>query len=242
MSDINHLVALSDLNEEFIEEAETIRFADRSQKKLLYRVASVFLVVGIAAAMFLGINRISSKVNSLSVSASELGLEEYTFGSGLPNVIYGDDNIIIMYDFHGIFVYDLGLEKLTGFSDFRPIGMTLIQGDDPTFVEASEDGDYVKFYNKEDKYLYDVKLNATSRVEDYSNIDTSFTRYSAEIIHSGDTHSLSDHFETYKVRDDAYVALFIEHDYVNDGKVVRYKDLRLMREKDGKKQEYIIFQ
>ena len=87
MSDINLLVALSDLNEEFIKEAETIRFADRSRKKLLYRVASVFLVVGIAAAMFLGINRISSKVNPLSVSASELGLKGCAIGSGIPSAI-----------------------------------------------------------------------------------------------------------------------------------------------------------
>ena len=242
MSDINFMVALSDLNDEFIDEAETVRFADHAWKKTLFRAASIILVFGIAAALFMGINWTGSKVNPLSVSAKELGMEEYTFGVALPNVIYGDDNIIIMYDFRGIFVYDLSLEKLTGFSDFRAVDMTAIQGDDPTFVEASEDGDYVMFYNKKEKYIYDVKLNKTSRMEDYLKIDTTFVPYSAEIIAPDDSNSLSNYNVTYLEKDDALVFLSLEHDYVNEGKVVRYKDLRLIKEKDGTRREYLIVQ
>lgn len=242
MSEIQFLVALSDLSEDFIEEAETVRFEKHVWKKTLFRVASVFLVIGIAAALFFRVNWTGSGVNPLSVSAMELGIEEYTFGVALPNVIYGDDNIIIMYDFRGIYVYDLNMEKLTGFSDFRSIDMTTIQGDNPTLVEVSENGNYVKFYNENEKYLYDVKSNKTSHVEDYLKTDTSFVPYSTEIVPSGDANSLSDNYVTYKVKGDAFVVISLEHDYVNAGKVVQYKDLRLTREKDGNQQEYVVFQ
>ena len=52
-------------------------------------------------------------------------------------------------------------------SDFRTVDMTTIQENDPTFAEASVDGNYVRFYNEQDKYLYDVKINETGHVEDY---------------------------------------------------------------------------
>lgn len=64
----------------------------------------------------------------------------------MPTIIYADENSVIMYDYIGIWVYDLKKEELTGFCDFRPINMTQIQGHPCVFVEATEDGKYVKFY------------------------------------------------------------------------------------------------
>ncbi|MBQ9278182.1 MAG: hypothetical protein IJ224_06065 [Lachnospiraceae bacterium] len=212
-------------------------------KKMLILFGACFIVaVVIVGILMFNKSRTSVIMSPLSVSASELGMEEYIFGVELPSVIYGDDGRIIMYDFRGVYVYDLKNEKLTGYADFRPINMTLIQGDNPTFVEASSDGKLVKFYNNEKKYLYDVEINEIKEVINYNEITEDFQEGVVEVFIAGDKESLSKEYTTYKMKDGSLIAVILVFNPEFEDDVPKYRNLYLIREVNNERFDYAIFQ
>ena len=242
MTTLDFAITMTNIRDEYVEQAEEWKTPKFGRSMIYVKVASIFLMVGLLGALlFRGKNQ-DGLMGPLSVSAEELGMEEYTFGVALPKVIYGDDNIVTMYDFRGIFVYDLSEEKLVGYADFRPINMTMIQGDDPTFVEASVDGKYVKCYNSTQRYLYNVSLNELESVDDYTEIDDVFIPCSIDTVSYDDPHSLSMDYETYQVNDGSFVAVILDYDFAAGAEMIRYKNMHLIRESEDGKQEYIIFQ
>ena len=94
---------------------------------------------------------------SLQAQAEEIGKENLHFGATMPQIINVTDEKVIMYDYIGIWVYDMEKQELVGFCDFRPINMTQIQGSPCVFVQATSDGKFVKFYMSDETVnsLYD---------------------------------------------------------------------------------------
>lgn len=234
----NDLINLvNEIKDEYIIEADE-NYHNRRYKKKIFIAAAVVLTVVIGASC-MGIFRNKTDKHCLSVSAEELGMEEYTFGVDLPRVIYADDEKLIMYDYRGIYVYSIKKSELIGYADFRPIEMTLIQGDNPTFVEASLDGTYVRFYNIEKKYLYIVDDDKIEEVDEYGNNDKLFY---VEQISYEDANSLSDNFPTYKLDDKSYLSVVIEHDDNSDDNIIRYRDLRIIKKYGGEIKRYMVFE
>ena len=105
----------------------------------------------------------------ISVEAAELSQAELQLGATAPSFLYADQNRIILYDYIGIWVYDRQARGVIGFCDFRPLNMTQIQGEPCVFAEATEDGQYVKFYWSDGSgcYLYSVKDDRYEKVKSY---------------------------------------------------------------------------
>lgn len=223
--------AIEKIDEKFISESDD--YSAKKIKKSWFKYTSVvacFLLV--ICGFTLGKQLFTSNNNSIEISlqvqAEEIGEEYMHFGATMPRIINVHDNKVIMYDYIGIWVYDIKNKELVGFCDFRPINMTQIQGYPCVLVEATPDGDYVRFYMNDDsiKYLYDVKKNTYKEVQEYdSSINfTSCMNYS-------ENKRLSDYSETYILEDGTYISYILEQ---NDGtRELRYGDLIIVTEKNG---------
>lgn len=165
--------------------------------------------------------------------AAEAGKEELKFGATMPDILYYGYDKVIMYDYIGIWVYDLKKERLAGFCDFRPLHMTQIQGYPCVLVEASSDGKYVRFYQSDDsvKYLYDVKKDSYKEVESYDKEIT----WEMQLKDVSDTHSLSDYAYTYQIGKKKYLSYTLD---IENTETLTYKDLVLLLEQDGKRKTY----
>lgn len=243
MNPITLALSLTDIKEEYINEAET--WSPHVKHHIIsqwLKIAIIFICIGIAGVVLTMLIPARNEIYPLSVSAKELGLEEYPLDIGLPHVIYGDDDKIVMYDSRGVFVYDISQQKLVGFADFIPIDMTQIQGDEPTFVEITTNGEYVKIYNKERRFLYDVSTNKMDEVENYAEIDQSFERYDIITLLIDDSRSLTPRYTTYLGNNNSLIAVVLDYNFETGDGIIRYKDLRLIRKADDEITEYNIFQ
>lgn len=240
--------ALGDLDIELIEEASQVKQKQHyfSVRKGLVIVACICftLLIGVA---FLGLPGDSSK--DYQVIAAELGAAEMPFGATSPQIVYADEEKVIMYDYIGIWVFDLNEQALVGYCDFRPINMTQIQGSPCVFVQASRDGSKVRFYMNDGSvnYLYDVEKDSYKKVDNYDEGDF-FDYYSYKKYDVTDSKGLSIYSDTYTMvntEDDCYVSYTLdnvdgEHPYEIYG--LHYSDVKLLVERQGKITEYYIFQ
>ena len=163
----------------------------------------------------------------ISAEAAELKQAELQLGATAPGFLYADQSRVIMYDYIGIWVYDRQAGGVTGFCDFRPLHMTQIQGEPCVFAEATEDGQYVKFYWSDGSgaYLYSVAANDYEKVDAY--IEAEEKSYRMRFAEE----SLSDYAPTCYTREGrriSYTFVFAE------GEPLRYGDMRLLiEEKNG---------
>ncbi len=244
MKGLDFTTLLTNIQDNYIEEADKYAKKKNTTPTLLIKAACAALVLGLIGSLYVGIqNSFKTDVLLLTVSAKELGMEEYTFGVSLPEIVYSDEEKVIIYDFRGIYIYSYKSQELIGFSDFRPINMTLIQGSNPTCVEVSGDGKYVKFYNENFKYLYDVTLNKTEQVEFYADIDKGFNSYNIEALPFGDSNSLTKDQITYIGTDNALVAVDLDYDFnAENSDVLRYKNLIILKQTGNDIIEYRLFE
>ena len=228
MKEENLLEVMEGIREDYIAEARTGNPKKRSKKLFPLVACMVFLFV-VAAFVMPHVQ----KGSSYKAVAAEKGKEEIQLGATMPSILYYGADQVIMYDYIGIWVYDLKQEQLIGFCDFRPLQMTQIQGNPCVFVDASTDGKYVRFYKSDEsiKYLYDVKKDSYKEVDDYDK--TLSWEFTLEDV--TETHRLSDHSETYKIGTDSYLSYKLEPE---GDETIRYKDLILVLEKAGKKTTY----
>lgn len=234
--------AIENIDDLFIEEAEE-KYNKVYKKRLIIgsSVAAVCLLLLLGGYLLLHGSQKAVR-NALSVSAEELGKENYSFGISLPQIVYSDASTAILYDFRGIYVYDFAEEKLVGFADFRPVDMTRINGDAATCVEVSSDGKYVRAYSlpafdqKQRFFLYDVEKNEFRQVEKYD--DSDFEAYVQ--TEATDKISLSDYGLTYQQTDGAYIAVSL---HINDDPEAYavYGDLYLIRQDENGTRIYDIF-
>lgn len=243
---------LNDIDDEYIEEANIagkssheINNANNKNnksnmsagiKQILY-MAAALAIIAISSLIIINLGKKNADDKALQVIAAEVGKEEIHFGATMPRIINVSEEKVIMYDYVGIWVYDMKEEKLVGFCDFRPIGMTQIQGYPCVFVEASEDGQYVRFYMSDGskKYLYDVKKNEYEEVDEYNSENDSVS----QMVISADK-QLSIYSETFMLEEDYYISYVID----TSGNVdeVKYGDLIVVTEKSGEERTYRIFQ
>ena len=239
---------VSGIRTEYVEEA--IRSMDREngnqekKKNRIRRLRTMAACIALVCVVGAGVMLLHARQGEnavrqpLSVSAAELGEAEMPFGATMPSIIYAKGNLVIMYDYIGIWTYDLQAQKLTGFCDFRPIDMTQIQGDPCVFVEATKDGRYVKFYMNDDsvKYLYDVEKNEYKKVDAYHEKMAELSR----LTDVTDEHRLTDYAETYVMDDGRYISYDL--DFSGSGEVLKYRALQLVVEQDGETMRYPVFQ
>lgn len=216
---------------DLIEKADVIP----SKRKFSWKKTAIAACFILAAGLgtIIAKNIVNHYESKIVVNAEELGQEDYTFGVSLLEICYADEQKIILYDFRGIYVYDIEKEILIGYADFRPVEMTLIQGSNPTFVEVTPDGLYVRAYNEQKKYLYHVETNEFQEVDNYDNISNE----SYTLLNVTEEMRISEYSPTYKTRDGSFVAVAL-HESENP----RYRDLYLIIQKDGEQKTYDIFQ
>lgn len=181
--------------------------------------------VTLASRLFIPDNKIEM---TLQVKAAEIGKEYMHFGATMPQIINVYDDKVIMYDYIGLWVYDIKNKELVGFCDFRPINMTQTQGDPCVFVESTLKGDYVRFYLNDGsiKYLYDVEKDTYKEVPEYD----SNMKFTSCMIRSEDK-QLSNYSETYILEDGTYISYTLD---INDEEQeLKYGDLIIVIEKDG---------
>lgn len=219
---------IENIDEKFISEADSY-----SAKKISWiryaSIAACFLLVvcGVTLASHLFVP--DSKIEmTLQVKAAEIGKEYMHFGATMPQIINVHDDKVIMYDYIGIWVYDIKNKELTGFCDFRPINMTQTQGDSCVFVESTEKGDYVRFYMNDGsiKYLYDVEKDTYKEVAEYDS-DMKFT----SCMNLSEDKQLSNYSETYILEDGIYISYTL--DIKDEETELKYGDLIIVTEKDG---------
>ena len=221
---------IENIDEKFINEAENYSAKRKKASWIKYAsIAACFLLV--VCGITLGNSLLTSDNRtgiSLQLQAAEIGKEYMQFGATMPRIINVHDDKVIMYDYIGLWVYDIKNKELVGFCDFRPINMTQIQGDPCVFVEATPKGDYVRFYMNDDsiKYLYDVKNNTFKEVDEYSS-NMEFT----SCMNISEDKQLSIYYETYILEDGTYISYTL--DIKDETRELRYGDLVIVTEKDG---------
>lgn len=219
--------AMENIDEKFIDEAENY---SAKRKKASWRryasIAACFLLV-VCGIIF------GNRLLTSDIQAAEIGKEYMHFGATMPKIINVHDDKVIMYDYIGLWVYDIKNQELVGFCDFRPINMTQTQGNPCVFVEATSEGDYVRFYMNDEsiKYLYDVKKNTYKEVQEYDS-DINFTF----CLNLSEDKQLSDYSETYILEDGTYISYSL--DIKDETREPRYGDLLIVTEKDGKSSIY----
>lgn len=72
-------------------------------RKIVVFAACFSLIISITAVVGIGIKRNST----CTVSAAEIGKEEVQLEATMPSIIYYDQDKVIMYDYIGIWVYNL---------------------------------------------------------------------------------------------------------------------------------------
>lgn len=221
---------IENIDEKIIDEADNYSTKTNQVFWIKYAsIAAVFLlaICGVTFGSRLGTldNRIET---SLQVQAAEIGKEYMHFGATMPQIINVYDGRVIMYDYIGLWVYDIKNKELVGFCDFRPINMTKIQGNPCVFVETTLEGDYIRFYMNDGsiKYLYDVKKNAYKKVQEYDP-SISFASY----MNLSKDKQLSDYSETYILEDGTYISYTL--DIKDETRELRYGDLIIVAEKNG---------
>lgn len=230
------------IDAKYVEEANEIPAKKGNRNKWFLLVACICLV-SICSIIFYQILKPSdgdSHKSPLTVSAAELGKAEIQFGATMPRFLYADADRVVMYDYIGIWEYDLKEEMLTGFCDFRPIGMTQIQGYPCVLVEISKDGNEVRFYLSDDtkKYLYDLSINEYQEVDDYDPSDHD----SFQMKDVTEEKLLSDYSKTYQMEDGRYISYILDWEYTGEDNPPRYGDIRLVIEEDGELEYHTIFQ
>ena len=216
---------MENIDEQYIIEAHqknVIKNKKKTIRKIVVFAACFSLIISITAVVGIGIKRNST----CTVSAAEIGKEEVQLEATMPSIIY---------DYIGIWVYNLKKEKLVGFCDFRPIDMTQIQGYPCVFVEASSDGRYVRFYKSDDsvKFLYNVEKDTYKEVKSYDKK----LKWTFSLKDVTTQYSISDYSETYEVAKKEYLSYSLDIS-PDSNEAVRYKDLVIVVEKNGQKTEY----
>lgn len=233
---------ITNIDSKYIEEADQAveqKKKNREWKRRILPVAGVLLLF-ICAITFWELMKpfdAASSKRPLSVSAAELGKTEIQFDATMPSFLYADADRVVMYDYVGIWEYDLHKKRLSGFCDFRPIGMTQIQGYPCVAVEMSADGNEVRFYMSDGtkKYLYDVSRNECFEVEDYGGGEDDCFQMKDVTAEK----SLSEYSGTYQMEDGRYISYVLDGEY-EDG-VPKYGDIRLVIEGAGEREEYVVF-
>lgn len=221
---------IENIDEKFINEAD--RYSAKRKRTSWIRYASIaacFLLVifGVTFGSRLFTSDDRNKM-PLQVQAAEIGKEDMHFGATMPQIINVHDDKVIMYDYIGLWVYDIKNKELVGFCDFRPINMTQTQGDPCVFVETTLEGDFVRFYMNDGsiKYLYDVKKDTYKEVAEYDS-NMKFT----PCMNLSEDKQLSDYSETYILEDGTYISYTLD---INDEEMeLKYGDLIIVTEKDG---------
>lgn len=190
----------------------------------------------------------SKHTAALHTKAAEISKASLNFGATMPTIINVTDGRVIMYDYIGIWVYDINKEKLAGFCDLQELGMTQIQGDPCVIVESSADGKYVRFYwmtnesgdNPDDTlpmYVYDTYKDEYKAVKNFDGYDFNTK---SELSESSDE-SLSSWCPTYELSDGSYITYILKLNDESDIVGAKYGDVYIVTEKDGKKMEYKVF-
>lgn len=241
----NDLLERMDLIDfKYVEEADEESDNKKSRKwnKGLILVAGICLMITSSLIFFKIVKPFGEKTQKspLSVSAEELGKTEIQFGATMPDFLYADSDRVVMYDYVGIWEYNLNEKTLTGFCDFRPINMTQIQGYPCVFVEMSANGSEVRFYMSDGtkKYLYNLARNEYWEVADYDTSEDAYSR----MKNVTEEKSLSDCSSTYQMEDGRYISYILDWEYTGEDDPPKYGDLRLVIEDDGELEYYTIFQ
>lgn len=190
----------------------------------------------------------SKHTAALHTKAAEISKASLNFGATMPTIINVTDGRVIMYDYIGIWVYDINKEKLEGFCDLQELGMTQIQGDPCVIVESSADGKYVRFYwmtnesgdDPDDTlpmYVYDTYKDEYKTVKNFDGYDFNTK---SELSESSDE-SLSSWCPTYELSDGSYITYILKLNDESDIVGAKYGDVYIVTEKDGKKMEYKVF-
>lgn len=237
--------ALNYLEDDLISGAEEYKPLQHKQNVFRWEkwrmLAACLVIAIIMCGTIQFFNKSTGFIQPLTVSAAELGKEEYVFGVIFPEIIYADSKKVIMYDHRGIYVYSFTEEKLVGYSDFRTTDMTCVQGDNATYVLVSENGQIVKFYNNDKKFIYYVDKNKTVKVKDYKEIESVFKEYSLEFLSFDDVNMIDGSEMTYIDKNGDYIAVVLDYDNIDESGIVRYKNLYVVRIIDSMRMEYAIF-
>lgn len=231
MTNVEIFEILSDIDDRYIIEARRGK-KHMNVKKIISMAACMALIITAFSISSLWVQK-DNMTTSLQVVAAEIGKESIQFGATMPKIINVTNGNVIMYDYVGIWVYDINQEELVGFCDFRPINMTGIQGDPCVFVDATEDGKYVRFYMSDGSanFLYDVEKNKYKKVNDYDDI---FNKVATMIV--SDSMQISGYSQTYELNDGSYISYILD---TGDGiDELRYGDLVIVIDKDGVRKEY----
>lgn len=182
---------------------------------------------------------------------------QYDFGSDMPRLCYADSQMAILYDDHGIVVYNLKDRKITGYASFEGIDPAPgFQGDNAMSVRVSQNGKFVYMFSegypadgkyvhtldewREEKYLYDVSKDVFKQVDSY---DEQFEQsvpepelYEGDIDETSRVYSMGQIFK-YEESNYCYMALKQSE---NEEKI-NYSNLRLVVNENGVLEEYAIF-
>lgn len=97
---------MENIDEQYIIEAHqknVIKNKKKTIRKIVVFAACFSLIISITAVVGIGIKRNST----CTVSAAEIGKEEVQLEATMPSIIYYDQDKVIMYDYIGIWVYNL---------------------------------------------------------------------------------------------------------------------------------------
>lgn len=233
--------AIGQIDDKYIEEAQAgLHPLYKTRRTIAAAAACLVLAAGVI--WYQGRGEQGIVRSELSVSAAELGMEEYLFGITLPEVVYFDSEIAILYDYRGIYVYSFLEKALVGFADFRPVDMTCINGEYATMVEASDDGRFVRAYSMpavdhpRRNFLYDVAKNEFTQVDAYA--DTGFKAFVLSDVTA--SAGISDYSATYQSEDGTRIGVALRTE--EGPETLRYGDLYIITQKGEEREQYYIFE
>jgi len=239
MKGIDWALRFSAVKDVYVEEADEYfcKSSSRYRRSGMWKIACAVLLLLVVSLAGWKLMHTAKSVAPLSVSAKELGNEEYVFGVALPKIVYSDEKKLILYDYRGIYVYDYEAECLIGFADFKSRDMSRVQGSEPTLVEVSEDGKRVRFYNQQKKYIFHTIKNQVKEVDEYKKANETFAEYRIEIAET----SIEQGQITYRGKDDSLVAIALDYESVEEPDELKYHHLLVKKQMGGEEKIYRLF-
>ncbi|MCR5848582.1 MAG: hypothetical protein K6G75_10755 [Lachnospiraceae bacterium] len=235
---INLLYLFSEIEDDFIIEADGYQVDVNKVKKKTHFWKKFSVAVCCIALIGVLIVVYANYTKSNVIKAKNLAADRFDdFAAEFDQVLYSNQDEVVFVDYRGIFVYSLSLEKLTAYANFRIYNMIGTQGDNYTRVIVSEDGQYIKFYDDNNYYLFDTQKNIVKKIDGYENYPD-FEEYEIEILHPDDPNSFDSGHPTYIGTDGKRVSFVL---FIDDYNSITYNNLFLMKETDNEIRYYQLF-
>ncbi len=163
---------------------------------------------------------------------------QYKFNELIPRICYADTNMVMIYEDHGVLVYNIKDERICGHALLPDNG--ILQGDGAIAISVSNDGKSVYAITEggEKMYLWDISKEAFEEIEavPYEDLIWKPVLFEGDIDQTGSVYPIGSIY-TYGEQGYCYLGLEPDENVEN----IDYSNIRLVVSENDMQKEYVIF-